>query len=119
MLQSFVFVGKSRPATSVEDSRHGHLPNRFELEQNYPNPFNPTTAINYQVAVTSRISLRVFNLLGQNVGTLVDGIFQPGTYKAIFNGTGLPSNTYFCELNARNSNGVELASIVRKMLLVR
>ncbi len=119
MLRSLVFINKAHPETSVGELRSGQLPYRFELEQNYPNPFNPTTAINYQVAVTSRISLRVFNLLGQNVGTLVDGIFQPGTYKAIFNGTGLPSSTYFCQMNARNRDGVELTSIVRKMLLVR
>jgi hypothetical protein len=119
MLQSFVFVGKSRPATSIEDSRHGHLPNRFELEQNYPNPFNPTTTINYQVAVTSRISLNVFNLLGQNVETLVDDIFRPGNYMVIFNGAGLASSIYFCQMDARNGDGVVLNSSVRKMLLVK
>jgi endo-1,4-beta-xylanase len=113
------------PAQYVKDNPVGirattsTLPSKFELKQNFPNPFNPATAITYQVAVTSRISLKVFNLLGQNVGTLVDATYQPGTYMAVFNGTGLPSSIYFCQMDARNRDGVELTSVVRKMLLVK
>ncbi len=119
MLQSFYFMDKFLPQTTVGVAQPLQQPYRFGLEQNYPNPFNPTTAITYQVAVTSHISLRVFNLLGQNVGTLVDAIYQPGRYTAVFNGTGFPSSIYFCQMDARNRDGIELTSVVRKMLLVK
>jgi hypothetical protein len=60
----------------------------FHLSQNYPNPFNPGTVISYQLPVTSRVSLKVFNLLGQEVATLFEGIRQPGNYEATFSASG-------------------------------
>jgi hypothetical protein len=100
MLQSLVSKDKSHPETSVGDSRYGQLPARFDLEQNYPNPFNPATQINYSIPTKSYVSLKVHNLLGQEVATLFDGNRQAGRYSAVFDGRGLASGVYFYRLKA-------------------
>jgi hypothetical protein len=74
--------------------------NGFELGQNYPNPFNPSTAISYHLAVNSRVSLRVFDLLGREVAVLVDEEQPAGTYRAMWDATRLPSGVYFYRLTA-------------------
>lgn len=78
------------------------VPTEFKLSQNYPNPFNPVTVISYQLPVTSSISLKVYNLLGQEVATLFEGIRQPGNYKAILDGSRLASGIYLYRLSANN-----------------
>jgi hypothetical protein len=72
------------------------------LSQNYPNPFNPTTVIGYQLPVTGKISLKVYNLLGQEVATLFEGVRQPGKYQATFDGSRLASGVYLCRFTANN-----------------
>jgi endo-1,4-beta-xylanase len=74
----------------------------FALKQNYPNPFNPTTVINYQLPVTTSVSLKVYDLLGQEVATLFDGMRRPGNYEATFDGNGLASGVYIYRLQATN-----------------
>ncbi len=73
-------------------------PYSFELSDNYPNPFNPTTTISYQIATGSHVTLRVYNILGQLVTTLVDATLAPGKYSVKFNGSGLASGVYFYRL---------------------
>lgn len=75
-------------------------PAEFKLYQNFPNPFNPQTAIEFIVPQTSKISLKVFNLLGKEVAVLTDEIKQPGTYKVIFAAGehGLSSGVYIYQL---------------------
>jgi len=119
ILQSLVFISIARSATGIGNSSRSQLPDRFGLEQNYPNPFNPATVIDYRVAETSRISIRVFNLLGENVRTLVDGVHRPGFYETTFNGQGLSSSVYFCRMLAIGNDGSRLSEAVTKMLLVR
>ena len=87
--------------TSVEESAPG-VPARFALEQNYPNPFNPTTGIRYQVAGVSPVKLVVYNILGQEVSTLVNEVKQPGTYTVQFDGSKLSSGFYFYRMTAGN-----------------
>lgn len=74
----------------------------FELSQNYPNPFNPTTQIKYSVPQSSYISLKVYNLLGEEVATLFEGFRNPGEYTITFNGNGLASGVYLYQLKANN-----------------
>ncbi|MHA1989254.1 MAG: T9SS type A sorting domain-containing protein, partial [Promethearchaeota archaeon] len=88
-------------------------PTDFVLEQNYPNPFNPSTSIKYGVAVKSHIVIKVFNALGSEVATLVNGVLQAGTYEIGFDASTLPSGTYFYRLQA--GNFVE----TKKMVLVK
>lgn len=82
------------------------VPAEFKLEQNYPNPFNPVTSIKFKVASVGQssqtVSLRVFDLLGKEVATLVNEKLQPGTYEVTFDAGNLPSGVYFYQLKSEN-----------------
>ena len=82
-------------ATGIEG-----LPREFALKQNYPNPFNPSTTIQYDVPTSSHVLLKVYNLLGQAVGTLVDEAKQPGRYAATWECRNLPTGVYFYRMQA-------------------
>jgi hypothetical protein len=89
------------PTLVVEErSLTGAPPNGFSLNQNYPNPFNPTTVITYSIATTGAVTLTVYDLLGQEVATLVDGVRPAGTYAVTWNASGLASGTYIYRLEA-------------------
>jgi hypothetical protein len=90
-----------------------HLPTEFRLVQNYPNPFNPTTRIEYAIPKTAHVSLKVFDLLGREVATLVNENLQPGSYETTFDGKDLSSGVYLYRLQA--GGFVE----TKKLLLVR
>ena len=75
-------------------------PQRFVLYQNYPNPFNPSTTIRYELPKESIVSLKIYNLLGQEVATLVNESKQPGRYQVQWNAQGLSSGVYFYRLQA-------------------
>ncbi|RQV98116.1 T9SS C-terminal target domain-containing protein [bacterium] len=72
----------------------------FELGQNYPNPFNPTTQIPFDLKESGNVSLKVFNLMGQEIATLINGYQNAGTHTVTFNGAGLPSGVYVYALEA-------------------
>ena len=91
----------------------GLIPSAFGLLQNYPNPFNPSTMVTYTLPVASQVEIRVFNTLGSEVATLVEGERSAGTHQAVFNAAGLPSGVYFCRMTAGTF------SANRKLLLVR
>lgn len=100
-------------STSAEIENN--LPEGFKLEQNYPNPFNPTTKISYSVPTASDVSLKVYNTLGQEVATLVNGRSQAGTFEVTFNASNLSSGLYFYRLQADNGD----VSITRKLMLIK
>jgi hypothetical protein len=81
-----------------ENSSSNEIPHSFYLGQNYPNPFNPTTVISYQLPIRSNISLKVYDLLGQEIVTLFEGIHQPGYYQATLDGNKLAGGVYFYRL---------------------
>jgi hypothetical protein len=85
----------------------------FKVEQNYPNPFNPATVIGYQLSVNSFVSLKVYDLLGNEVRTLVNEYKRAGSYEADFDASGLSSGIYYYQLKAGEFNQV------KKMLLVK
>ncbi len=86
---------------------------KFELQQNYPNPFNPTTTIKFSVPKDGVVTLKVFNLLGQEVATLVNGEMTAGSYKVHFDASKLGSGVYFYTLQEGNNKAT------KKMLLLK
>lgn len=92
-------------------------PNKFELSQNYPNPFNPSTTIKYSIPDEGMVSLRIFNILGEQVGELVNEIKKPGNYKVLFNassaGGGLASGVYIYSIQMKQQ------VIAKKMILLK
>ena len=89
------------------------IPNTYSLNQNYPNPFNPVTRINFDIPKQGMVSLRVYDVLGREVKTLVNEVKAPGVYSVDFNGTELSSGVYFYKLE---SNGF---TDIKKMMLIK
>jgi len=87
--------------------------NEIILEQNYPNPFNPSTSIRYQVSSISRITLKVYDVLGNEIETLVDEEKQAGVYKVNWNAYEMPSGVYFYQVTSSNSTDI------KKMILIK
>jgi hypothetical protein len=99
----------------------GPLPKVFALNQNSPNPFNPTTVISYQLPVASDVKLVVFNILGREVATLVDGVEEPGYKSVKWDARDVTSRVYFCRLQARPAGGGQAGDLVqvKKPLIVK
>ncbi|MCW8848438.1 MAG: T9SS type A sorting domain-containing protein, partial [Melioribacteraceae bacterium] len=89
------------------------LPTKYELSQNYPNPFNPSTIINYSVMNKGNVSLKVFNILGQEVATLINKEHAPGVYQVNFDASTLSTGMYIYQIQA----GSFVTS--KKMLLIK
>uniref|UniRef100_A0A832G8B1 T9SS type A sorting domain-containing protein n=1 Tax=Ignavibacterium album TaxID=591197 RepID=A0A832G8B1_9BACT len=85
----------------------------FSLDQNYPNPFNPTTKISWQSPVSSWQTLKVYDILGNEVATLVDEEKPAGSYEVVFDASSLSSGNYFYKLSAGGLN------FTRKMTLIK
>jgi hypothetical protein len=83
--------------TGVEDHA---IPSAFALEQNYPNPFNPTTIIQYSLPASAHVTLKLYNLLGQEVMTLVDGVREAGVQSATLSASDLTSGMYLYKIQA-------------------
>ncbi|MDP2304306.1 MAG: choice-of-anchor J domain-containing protein [Ignavibacteria bacterium] len=93
-----------------------NVPAQYSLNQNYPNPFNPATSIDFGLAVDSKVSLKVFNILGQEVAVLANGLISAGTHKVSFNGSNLFSGVYFVRMEAKGVDGSSFTSF-KKMIL--
>ena len=105
------FMGYMEP-TAVNDGT-SKLPVAYKLDQNYPNPFNPSTTINYSIPKASIVTIKIFNIIGQEVKTLVNENKSPGNYSLRFNAANLSSGVYFYSLRAENYFQV------KKMLLLK
>jgi hypothetical protein len=104
--------------TIVLGVREDELPTAFALMQNYPNPFNPLTTIQYQLPITSRVTISLYNILGQHVRTLVDWIEDAGFKSVQWNGINemgvtVASGVYFYRIQAENFVAT------RKLVLLR
>ncbi len=118
-IQALAIRTDSVGSTSVKEVAAG-IPEKFVLEQNYPNPFNPTTNIRFQIpdvrgqkSDVSRVALKVYDVLGREVATLVNENLKVGTYEATFDGTLHASGTYFYKLQV----GAFVAT--KKMILIK
>jgi hypothetical protein len=112
-----LFLYQNFPVSAV-DSNVGTLPDNFALAQNYPNPFNPTTTIDFSLPKTTMATLSVYNMIGQRVATLANGVYSAGTHKTLWDGTddtGQPveSGLYMYQLQT------EEMTLCRKMVLLK
>ncbi len=99
--------------TGIVQEKTGSRPTSYALSQNYPNPFNPTTKITYEIPKAGLVTLKIYNVLGQEVATLIDGFQNSGKYTASFNALNLSSGVYFYRIKAGNF------SLTKKMLLLK
>lgn len=114
-VKNYKFLYGNLLISGIDDNKTETLPVQFSLKQNYPNPFNPSTVISYELPAAKHVTLKVFDLLGREVATLVDGYQQAGKY-----------NTQFSTLNSKLSSAVYLYrlqtgdfSATKKMLLIK
>lgn len=98
---------------AVTNVGNNETPTNYSLSQNYPNPFNPTTKINFNVAKSGFVSMKIYNILGKEVATLVNGNYNTGSYSVDFNASKLSSGVYFYSIEV---NGFK---DIKKMMLVK
>ncbi len=110
-----VITGTTSPVTSVENTQ---VPKSFNVSQNYPNPFNPTTEIQYAIPHAANVSIKIYNMLGQDVKTLVSGEKAAGTYSVQWNGDNdfgakVSSGAYIYRITAGNN------IVTKKMIMMK
>jgi hypothetical protein len=110
-LKQIDFDGSYKYSNEIEVNVNSPL--EFSLEQNYPNPFNPITGIRYIVKDRGLVSLKVYDILGTEIVSLVNEVKEPGVYSVSFNGLNYPSGVYLYKINVNNYVSV------KKMLLVK
>lgn len=104
----YIEAGGKDLITDTKEENDSQLPVNFELYQNYPNPFNPTTTIKYSIPAAAsnlemsaqNVTLKIFDMLGREIATLVNGYKSPGNYVVTFNASGLSSGIYFYQLRS-------------------
>jgi|GEM_PF-5376258 len=107
-------IGKQFHKPQVTGTEEEGVIKEFELFQNFPNPFNPSTTIKYNIPLESNVKLKVFNVLGEEVTTLVDQSLTPGSYEVQFDAANLPSGYYIYSLYV-NDKAIDN----KKMILVK
>ena len=106
-------VARFLPSNVTGITKVKSLPTNFVLFQNYPNPFNPTTVISYQLPKVSNVSLKIFDVLGREVATLVNQKQSAGKYSVTFDGSRLPSGVYFYRLVAGSFVSVKKLMLIK------
>lgn len=113
-LQSGPLPFETNPELSVGiEEISGEVPSRISLDQNYPNPFNPSTTFEYAIDQTQHVRVRVYDLTGRVVATLVDGMQPAATYRVTFSGADLASGMYVYQLETPTR------TISKKMVLIK
>jgi hypothetical protein len=110
-LSNSISRGFSNTITNVEDEFNPDP--EYRLNQNYPNPFNPTTTISYSIPMTSNVSLKIFNVVGREVASLVNESKSAGSYSINFNASGLSSGVYFYQLTTANFTATKKFILVK------
>jgi len=100
MLRQYADIYVSDKITDVHAGKGSVYPKAFQLLQNYPNPFNPSTQITYTLAKSTNVSLRIYDILGREIATLVNGKNQPGEHTITWNASNVPSGVYFYRIVA-------------------
>ncbi len=107
------FITKIQPTLTDVELLENVIPTEYVLEQNYPNPFNPTTVISYKIPTASHVSIKVFDILGNTITTLINQNQAVGSYKVSFNASALSNGVYFYKINVGEFTSV------KKMLLLK
>jgi len=115
---TYVVASKSTVVIVGVENPGAEIPERFSLEQNYPNPFNPYTTIRFNVPVASQVVLKIYNVLGQEVRTLVDQRHNPGRHIVLWDGhnnkgANLSSGVYFIRMQAGKFVKVRKAALLK------
>ncbi len=123
---SLIIVNTPPPQASIVANNNGNkamllkknyveesVPGSYSLNQNYPNPFNPSTKISYSLPEANFVTLKIYDILGREVSTLVNEMKPAGTFEAEFDASKLSSGTYVCKLTAGNYQSV------KKMVLTK
>ncbi len=113
---SYILVQDS--VTSVLDENLQIL-NQFDIQQNYPNPFNSSTSIKFALPLTSDVRIEIFNMLGESMGILSDGIKEAGYHTLSWNAPNVASGIYFYSIQSKSLEGNKDFNSVKKMLLVK
>ena len=106
-------TGEPVNVTGVDESGRPNLPKTFSLEQNYPNPFNPSTKIKYQIPNSGYVSLKIYDVLGEQVASMINKEQPAGSYEINFDASKLTSGIYFYQLKAGNNIQI------KKMMLLK
>jgi hypothetical protein len=93
------------------------VPEKISLSQNYPNPFNPTTRIDYEIPVTGKVMIKIYNMLGMEIMSLVNEVKEAGYYTVEFDGSNFASGVYFYRINTESE--VQNNSKILKMVLIK
>jgi hypothetical protein len=113
-----ITISDSTGFTGVEELA-GITPSNFELSQNYPNPFNPSTTIRYALPFESKVAIIVYNLLGQEVATLVNNVESTGYHEVVFNAANLSSGVYIYTIKAISTESSKEFSNTKKLILLK
>jgi len=110
--------------TAIEDPVPSQLPQVLRLDQNYPNPFNPTTTIRYALPKDAFVTLKIYNILGQEIVSLQEEMQNTGFHNVVWNGRNtngqtIASGVYFYRLEARPADGAEPFTSFKKMLMLK
>jgi len=109
---------KSNLITLVEKSSD-ELPTEYRLEQNYPNPFNSSTVINFALPEESHVSIKIYNVLGEEVTTIVEGVLLPGFHKVHWSPINLASGVYFYRMVAKSVRSAWMFTGVKKIVYLK
>ena len=94
-------------------NENNEIPKTYSLSQNYPNPFNPATNVHFSLPKDGNVTLKLYNTLGQEVGTYLDGFIKAGNYNAEIDASNLASGTYFYTLRAEDFNQTKKMTLVK------
>ncbi len=116
------FFSSSNPPVGIgQEEQAPEIPKVYALSQNYPNPFNPATSISFDLPKQSSVVLKIFDVLGREVATLVNAELAAGKYTKTWNATSFTSGVYFYRLDTRQTTGSERETFIstKKLLLVK
>ena len=115
-LKQIDFDGSSEYSSAIEVEVG--LPAKFSLDQNYPNPFNPSTTINFSLATDASLTLKIFDILGQEIHSFINNEMKSGYHSYQFDASSLSSGIYFYQLTAKANSGFKFVD-TKKMILTK